>query len=88
MKTKINFLLLVVMALMLAFGACNTQTKKSTPTEQGETTEKVTYTCPMHAEVISDKPGKCPKCHMDLVEKSTSNDTIQMNPDTMHEHSH
>jgi len=28
------------------------------------------YTCPMHPEVISDKPGKCPKCGgMDLVEK-------------------
>src|SRR3989338_3502891 len=26
-----------------------------------------TYTCPMHPEVQSDKPGKCPKCGMDLV---------------------
>jgi multidrug efflux pump subunit AcrA (membrane-fusion protein) len=27
------------------------------------------YTCPMaaHADVVSDKPGKCPKCEMDLV---------------------
>lgn len=25
------------------------------------------YTCPMHAEVISDQPGSCPKCGMDLV---------------------
>jgi hypothetical protein len=25
------------------------------------------YTCPMHPEVISDKPGKCPKCGMTLV---------------------
>jgi hypothetical protein len=24
------------------------------------------YTCPMHPEVISDKPGKCPKCEMPL----------------------
>lgn len=28
---------------------------------------KVTYTCPMHPEVTSDKPGTCPKCGMDLV---------------------
>jgi hypothetical protein len=28
-----------------------------------------TYTCPMHPEVTSDKPGKCTKCGMDLVEK-------------------
>jgi rubrerythrin len=25
------------------------------------------YTCPMHPEVISDHPGKCPKCGMTLV---------------------
>ena len=25
------------------------------------------YTCPMHPEVITNKPGKCPKCGMTLV---------------------
>jgi hypothetical protein len=25
------------------------------------------YTCPMHPEVHSATPGKCPKCGMDLV---------------------
>lgn len=25
------------------------------------------YTCPMHPEVKSDRPGKCPKCGMDLI---------------------
>ena len=30
----------------------------------------MSYTCPMHSEVTSDKPGKCPKCGMDLVEKN------------------
>ncbi|MFA6034673.1 MAG: efflux RND transporter periplasmic adaptor subunit [Myxococcota bacterium] len=25
------------------------------------------YTCPMHPEVVSDRPGKCPKCGMNLV---------------------
>jgi membrane fusion protein, copper/silver efflux system len=30
------------------------------------------YTCPMeeHADVVSDKPGQCPKCEMKLVETS------------------
>ena len=30
---------------------------------------KVEYTCSMHPEVVSDKPGQCPKCGMDLVKK-------------------
>jgi predicted RNA-binding Zn-ribbon protein involved in translation (DUF1610 family) len=25
------------------------------------------YTCPMHPNVKSDKPGSCPKCGMDLI---------------------
>jgi len=28
---------------------------------------KQLYTCPMHPEVISDKPGQCPKCGINLV---------------------
>jgi hypothetical protein len=27
------------------------------------------YTCPMHADVVQDKPGKCDKCGMALVPK-------------------
>jgi multidrug efflux pump subunit AcrA (membrane-fusion protein) len=27
------------------------------------------YTCPMHPEILSDKPDDCPLCGMDLVEK-------------------
>ena len=29
-------------------------------------TERMQYTCPMHAEVISNAPGDCPKCGMAL----------------------
>ena len=31
--------------------------------------EHALYACPMHPEVTSDKPGKCPKCGMTLVRK-------------------
>ena len=27
------------------------------------------YTCPMHPEIVTDKPGTCPKCGMELTEK-------------------
>jgi hypothetical protein len=33
---------------------------------------KAEYTCSMHPDVVSDKPGKCPQCGMDLVKKDST----------------
>jgi hypothetical protein len=33
------------------------------------------YTCPMHPEVTSPKPGQCPKCEMKLVPKPAGADS-------------
>jgi hypothetical protein len=38
---------------------------KNVPT--AETAQAYYYTCSMHPEVRSDKPGKCPICGMDLI---------------------
>ena len=42
---------------------------QKTATKNQNTAATKTYTCSMHPEVISDKPGKCPKCGMVLIEK-------------------
>jgi cytochrome oxidase Cu insertion factor (SCO1/SenC/PrrC family) len=39
---------------------------------QQQTTKPVRYACPMHPEVTSDKPGRCPKCGMDLKAQTDS----------------
>ena len=41
----------------------------ATPAGAGTQMAVTAYTCPMHPEVLSDKPGSCPKCGMDLVKK-------------------
>ncbi|MBS1666368.1 MAG: multicopper oxidase domain-containing protein [Bacteroidetes bacterium] len=33
--------------------------------------QPVTYTCPMHPEIHSTKPGNCPKCGMKLIKEKT-----------------
>lgn len=56
---------------MKAGTSCDQMGNKTTKTDQTKKDSSITavYTCPMHPEVKSDKPGKCPKCGMDLVKK-------------------
>jgi membrane fusion protein, copper/silver efflux system len=65
--TYIFFLSLVL------FTACTKEQSEESHAEH-EHAASETYTCPMHPTVVSDKPGKCPVCGMDLVkaDKSTS----------------
>lgn len=44
---------------------------------------KTEWTCPMHPEVISDKPGNCPKCGMALEPKAVSSEEEEKNPELM-----
>jgi len=66
MKRKIIYLML---AVYLGVASCSNSTEKSESKESKEETKEIIYTCPMHPEVISDKPGTCPKCNMELVKK-------------------
>jgi len=42
--------------------------------------DKITYTCPMHPEVVSDAPGTCPICGMAL-EPRTVSLAVEENPE-------
>ena len=37
-----------------------------------------TYTCPMHPTVVSDRPGTCPVCGMDLVRKARAGEAVEI----------
>jgi YHS domain-containing protein len=51
---------------------------------------KAVYTCPMHPDVKSDEPGKCPKCGMNLEKKKMAMEhgEAQMHKEKAQEHMH
>lgn len=55
------------------------------PQEKAGVVKKESYTCPMHPEVVMDKPGKCPKCKMNLVKKEAAKEvyTCPMHADVV-----
>ncbi|MEB0262947.1 MULTISPECIES: heavy metal-binding domain-containing protein [unclassified Mucilaginibacter] len=65
-----------LMAIAILFSAAtvfagDTHTgKMAADTTKKVNPAKVQYTCTMHPEVLSDKPGKCSKCGMALVKKT------------------
>ena len=67
----------LISLLVTAFVSCNNpETKIDNTTTQTDSsgmrrvmgTDQM-YTCAMHNEVMSDHPGKCPKCEMNLVKQ-------------------
>ena len=72
MKTKIlTTVLILLISCSMAFAQNKTtKEKQSTSTIMEIAKDSVYYTCPMHKEVIRDKPGNCPKCGMTLEKKT------------------
>lgn len=56
-------------ALLTCFILAGCSGNSSKPVKETNQNKSITYTCTMHPEVNADKPGKCPKCDMELVEK-------------------
>ena len=61
-----SFKMLLMAALTLISVSLFAQKDQKTkiPVKKSKTTAY--YTCPMHPEITSSKPGKCPKCGMAL----------------------
>ncbi|QNE42311.1 efflux RND transporter periplasmic adaptor subunit (plasmid) [Hymenobacter sp. NBH84] len=57
----------LLLAGLLAFGVSACQ--QAAPEQQSEAHDGTTtyFTCPMHPQIVRDKPGQCPICSMDLV---------------------
>jgi putative DNA topoisomerase len=46
------------------------QKRTDLPVQQDSLKMHTMYSCPMHPDIVSSQPGKCTKCHMDLVANS------------------
>jgi hypothetical protein len=77
--------LAMILVCMLSGRFSFAQTSKSKiPISRSDTTVKYVYTCTMHPEVMSDKPGDCPKCGMTLVKKKVDKIyTCTMHPEVI-----
>jgi hypothetical protein len=70
---RVNWIGLFAIVSFLAMGSPlrGQDQGKSEAIRASQAQEKDYYTCQMHPEVKSDKPGKCPECGMNLVLAST-----------------
>lgn len=63
--TSKNNLIIASLIAAAVFGSLFTSCKGKSKSDEA----KVQYECPMHPDQVSDKPGTCPVCKMDLVKK-------------------
>jgi hypothetical protein len=83
-----NFVYTVVFVLAsTVFFSCQKgkESSEDVNTQVSADSSSMSYTCPMHPEVVSHKLGKCPTCGMDLVAKK-DNDEGKEHSDSTHQH--
>jgi len=70
-----NYIIIGLLGLLSVITGCDGQTDAKKDTATAGKNHKIVkqYTCTMHPDILKDKPGICPKCGMDLVEKGKDN---------------
>ena len=66
---KLNFWASVTLVSMVLGSGAVALIGCSTDHAAAKSEKAAQYTCPMHPEVLKDKPGDCPKCGMKLVKR-------------------
>ena len=67
--------IIIIISALFVFASC--KNKKATLVNKDEY-----YTCSMHPQIMQDKPGTCPICHMELIvvkRTNTAADEIMLN---------
>jgi len=72
MHKRILFVLIYTAFVAFAVSCSSGSSNTHNHSEKQNVNTEVYYTCTMHPEVHSDKPGKCPKCGMELVKKEAA----------------
>jgi cytochrome oxidase Cu insertion factor (SCO1/SenC/PrrC family) len=77
MNLVFRWTLAALMTCAFVQGISSTRVAGQTPEQRSQDQKAARYACPMHPDVTSDKPGKCPRCGMDLrlVEDGTTGAT-------------
>jgi hypothetical protein len=77
-------MIILASSVLLFMGLAVAQTGNTSPDNKKDPINTgISYTCPMHPEITSDKPGTCPKCGMDLVQKAGVQYTCPMHPEVI-----
>lgn len=64
------------LSFFLVAQGCNNSEEGTDHSQHATETVQEIYTCPMHPEIIKDKPGNCPICGMQLVKKETGGQRV------------
>lgn len=75
-RTSLLFILFVFGIVIAAFNLAGCKEGSNNKKVSSNTVAEEIYTCPMHPQIITREPGKCPICGMPLVKKENASREI------------